>query len=319
MTIHDIRPWSEIRADDYNYLNVQYVGSGANCVTYQVVRAEKDEDYINTQDIFGAGNLFALKIFKRSEQERRTRFLDERDFLEETTHPSIMEYYDRGTWTEEHIEDYPFLVAEFLPNTLQDVIRADQASIPEKLSYAVQMVSGLVHLSEKNVVHRDIKPSNIFIKGSSCVLGDFGLMKRENDSGVEESDDDSDLLKESTEEGIPYLYPTPDLVRYERDGDAITPKSDIFQLGIVLTKLFSEKDQNPVTNVERRDKLDDVEIEYIEDFPGEKVSSGIKNIILSMLEVDPEERSSAEDLLGQWMKLYEIAASESLQLNGRVI
>lgn len=318
MTIYDIDPWSEIRADEYNYLSVQYVGSGSNCVTYQVVRAEKDGDYINTQDVFGAGNLFALKFFKRSSNdERRDRFLDERDFLEETSHPSIMEYYDGGRWTETHVEtDYPFLVTEYLPNTLEDVILADQTSITDKISYAVQLVSGLVYLNEQTIVHRDIKPSNIFIKGGSCVLGDFGLMKRIDDLDEE---DESDLLKESKEEGIPYLYPTPDLVSYERDGEAITPKSDVFQLGIVLTELFSTDNQNPIKNVRDRDKLDDVEIEYIEDFPGEKVSDAIKNIILSMLDDDPAERPLADDLLGQWMKIYEIAASQSLSLNGRVI
>lgn len=318
MTIYDIEPWSEIRADDYKYLNVQYVGSGANCVTYQVVRAEKEGDYINTQDVFGAGNLFALKFFKRSsKEERRSRFLEERDFLDNTSHPSIMEYYDRGTWTEKHLDnDYPFLVTEYLSNTLEDVILADETSITDKLSYAVQLTSGLVYLSNETIVHRDIKPSNIFIKGGSCVLGDFGLMKRGDDQTDE---DDTDLLKESAEEGIPYLYPTPDLVKYERDDKAITPKSDVFQLGIVLTELFSEDNQNPIKDVEERDKLGDVEVEFIDDFPGQKVSDGVKNNIISMLEVDPEERPSTEKLLGQWMKLYEIAASQSLFLNGRVI
>jgi hypothetical protein len=69
------------------------------------------------------------------------------------------------------------------------------------------------------------------------VLGDFGLMKLMDGQGEE----DRDVFKESVGLGMPFFYRTPDLISYAKNEADISPKSDVFQLGLVLTELFTSR------------------------------------------------------------------------------
>ncbi len=142
-----------------------------------------------------------------------------------------MQIYDRVIYY-----DDPFMIMEYLPKTLAKVMRSGP-SILEKVTYAFQLMSALdyLHAHKPSIIHRDIKPANIFIKGGSCVLGDFGLMKLVN----EDEEEDKEFLKESIGAGMPFYYRTPDLVDYLNNVASITTKSDIFQLGLVLAQLFT--------------------------------------------------------------------------------
>jgi membrane-associated tyrosine/threonine-specific cdc2-inhibitory kinase len=51
--------------------------------------------------------------------------------------------------------------------------------IPEKViwQFLVDLLQGVKHLHDRNLVHMDIKPDNIFISFDGvCKLGDFGLV-----------------------------------------------------------------------------------------------------------------------------------------------
>jgi serine/threonine protein kinase len=147
-----------------------------------------------------------------------------------------MRVYDTGVFRNGS-DEFPFIVAEYLPQRLFDVIRGNTASVTQKLSYAIQLLSAISHLSyiKPAVVHRDIKPQNILVKGGSCVLGDFGIMKL-LDGNIEE---DRETFKGSIGLGMPFFYRTPDLITYARNEGDITTKSDVFQLGLVLAELFT--------------------------------------------------------------------------------
>jgi serine/threonine protein kinase len=290
------------------YQIVQLLGAGGNAVTYLVV---------STSDSY-RGTLFALKIFRRlSKPERRDSFLREIKFLQEQNHPAIMRVFDEGIFkqygTDAIMHEHPFVVAEYLPQTLYQVMRAADTSVVEKISFSTQLLSSLIFLenAEHQVVHRDIKPQNVFVKGRSCVLGDFGLMKV-LDRGPE---DDRDIFKESIGPGMPFFYRTPDLVAYAKDGVPLTTKTDVFQLGLVLTELFTGR--NPISRPANDDILSPVVLERIGTCPG-ALGASTAALLNRMLIVEVDRRPKASELMDGWMGLFENACQQSRALEGRV-
>lgn len=220
-----------------------------------------------------------------------------------------MRVFDEGLYLDEH----PFVVVEYLPNTLGEALRRAPSMMP-KLAFAVQLLSALEYLAgpEIHVVHRDIKPANVFIKGGSCVLGDFGLMKRLGDDRPRAFDDE--LLKASVGPRMPRNYRTPDLVEYFQGGPAPTGKSDVYQLGLLFAEMFSGR--NPQKPMARGDFTEPIELQ---DFRiGGGLGESIKSLIDPMLAVDPASRPTAAELLIPWRDLFLEAANRSLALEGRV-
>ncbi len=288
-----------VRSQNADYSCLQRLGSGGTAEAYLMMATK------------GAlrGQLFALKMFRRlSKPEWRENFVEEVKFLSVSNHPAIMRVYDEGIFREK----YPFVVAEYLPDTLRRLLQTTPI-IMAKLTYAVQLISALEYLSkaEIRVVHRDIKPANIFIKGSSCVLGDFGLIKRVGS----ESGEDREMLKSSFGPRMPRNYRTPDLIEYFRGGAPPTPKSDIYQLGLVFAEMFSGK--NPQRMMETGDFCEPIRIGDF--FIAGGLWKELKNLILPMLEPEPANRPSAEELATPWLGLLLEVAKVLYGLDGRVI
>lgn len=280
------------------YRTLQKLGEGGTAETYLMLASSGEL----------RGQLFAVKLFRRlSRPEWQANFLQEVAFLKTCSHPSVMRVFDDGVFLGKH----PFVVAEYLPSTLANVLRTNPGMMA-KMAYAVQLLSALEYLAQPKiaVIHRDIKPANVFIKGGSCVLGDFGLMKRlkSQDTG------DLERLKASFGPRMPRRYRTPDLVEYFKGGPVPTEKSDIFQLGIVLVEMFTGRNpQRPM----KRDFTDPIETD------GYKIEGGlgplIVDLIAPMLHSDPASRPTASDALNRWQDLFFEAAKRSHALEGRVV
>jgi serine/threonine protein kinase len=257
-----------------------------------------------------SGLLFAIKVFRRlSKPEWRRGFLKEVEFLRTCDHPAIMRVFDEGIFETEH----PFVVAEYLPQSFVNVRRL-RPTMVKKLVFARQLLSALNYLSqpERSVVHRDIKPQNIFIKGGSCVLGDFGLMKRH----VQDPSTDRPMLKESLGWGMPRSYRTPDLVAYLNGGPPPTPKSDVFQLGLVLAELFTGKNpQRPVRGNQFTSPVKLMPLAPISAHLGARVMDYLQQ----MLHPEPDQRPDASAVLREWTDLFMEAAASEYALNGQVL
>ena len=288
--------WQGFQADSgVWYRAIELLGFGGNAATFL--------SYCTTPP--RKGTLYAAKVFRRrSKPERRESFLQEGEFLKGCAHDSIMRVADSGTYKEN-----PFLLCEYLPLTLADIMRRNPTLV-QKVSFSIQLLCGLTYLSDlvPPAVHRDIKPDNIFVKGGSCVLGDFGLLKR-LDGHYEE---DREILKESLGPGMPKYYRTPDLVDYYNNVSIITAKSDVFQLGLVLAKLFTG--WNPC--IEAKDFAEPVKLFPLKSIEGE-FGASIAALLNRMLEFDVEKRPTATQIIDGWEGLFREVVNRTVQLEGK--
>src|SRR4051794_34493267 len=93
-----------------DYSCLQRLGSGGSAETYLVLAIAGPLQ----------GQLFAAKIFRRlSKPDWRAKFLEEVRFLRGCAHPAVMRVFDEGV----HLDQHPYVVVEYLPGTLRDVLR----------------------------------------------------------------------------------------------------------------------------------------------------------------------------------------------------
>lgn len=166
--------------------------------------------------------------------------------------------------------------------------------IPERTvwDYLVDLLQGLKHLQDHNLIHLDIKPDNIFISNEGlCKLGDFGLVVRQ---------DMIEKGKEPTEGDARYV--APELM----DGN-FTKAADVFSLGITILELATDLDlpgQGQHWHSLRSGTLPrDI---------SKAMSADLRNIVERMMHPDPRQRITVNQLLAHprirkvlwWRRLY---------------
>ena len=157
---------------------------------------------------------------------QKERFIQEAKTLSQLNHPSVVTLYD-------YIADNNgfHLIMEFVEGfPLDDLIKKVSGPIQElrAIEIIIQVLEGIKHIHNKNIIHRDIKPSNIVIdKNDDVKLLDFGIAK----------DNDGDSLRTVVGEGVggTPMYMSPEHV----NGTQITLKSDIYSLGVTLWQMLT--------------------------------------------------------------------------------
>jgi serine/threonine protein kinase len=294
-----------VSGSDMKYRIIQPIGSGGNCDVYLVVSLSAKH----------RAALFALKLFMRTQNsERLQQFRAEVEFLNSVEHPALMRVYDKGDTsipTKAGKSSHPFVVTDYYPETLDRAL-ARGLRIPDRVLYMIQLLAALQYLAtlKPPVVHRDIKPGNIFLRGHTCALGDFGLMRRLD--GRTEEDVAGVLEKLSAGPGMPRSYRTPDLVRYANGDGPLTVASDVFQLGLVAAEIFCGR--NPLKAAAR--KTDPIELEDLRSVPG-RHGDTIKSLIQRMLVDDAAARESVEELLDPWEGVLNDVSRDYQHLEGR--
>ncbi|KAL0387709.1 UNVERIFIED_CONTAM: Calcium and calcium/calmodulin-dependent serine/threonine-protein kinase [Sesamum radiatum] len=163
-----------------------------------------------------------------------------------------------------------------------------------------QIAGGLAALHRAGVIHRDLKPENcLFLskdEDSPLKIMDFGL------SSVEDFTDP-----------VVGLFGSIDYVAPEAlSRDKISPKSDIWSLGVILYILLSG--YPPFIAQSNRQKQQIIlngQFSFYEK-TWKNISSSVKQLITSLLKVDPDLRPSAEEILRHPWVTGELAKQEQM-------
>lgn len=140
-------------------------------------------------------------------------------------HPNIVTLYEAG-YQDERVS---FLAMELVDGeTLFDLVkrhRPGTVPVGTVLLIARDVLRGLAHAHANGIVHRDIKPANILLAGDgSAKIADFGIARPAQSS----------VTVAGSLVGTPN-YMSPEQVT----GAAVSPRSDLFSLGIVLYEMLA--------------------------------------------------------------------------------
>ncbi|ERL85804.1 serine/threonine-protein kinase GD17699 [Dendroctonus ponderosae] len=234
---------------------------------------------------------YALKIIDKAKCKGKEDMIEnEVKILRMISHSNII------SLVEDHdTKPMLYLVCEYVAGgDLFDVITVAQKFSEEQAALMIKhLTSGLAYLHNLNIVHRDIKPENLLVEMDNgkvkCLkLGDFGLACEVTGPLY-------------TVCGTP-TYVAPEILAESGYG----LKIDVWAAGVILYILlcgyppFASQDND-------QEKLFDCILSGQYDFPDEfwqDVSMQAKELIYNMLQLLPELRFSAEDVLDHpWLKL----------------
>lgn len=160
-------------------------------------------------------------------EELRARFDREARSLAALSHPNVIPVVDCGV-----DDDTPYLVMELMEGqSLEDAL-TQGIDLERALHIAIEVASALAYTHERGIIHRDLKPGNIFLQetpdGRETVrVLDFGLAKFLVPGTA-------DLTRAGMIMGTPGYIPPE-----QASGDRITPRTDIYSLGIVLFEMVT--------------------------------------------------------------------------------
>jgi Protein kinase domain len=148
---------------------------------------------------------------------RLTQLHTEVRMARQVSHPNVCRVYDI-----DEIDGHTFLSMEYVDGEDLASLLRRVGRFPEDraLEIARQICAGLAAAHERDVVHRDLKPANVMLDGTGKVrLTDFGL---------------AGAAGEAIRAGTP-AYMAPEQLA----GHEVTPRSDIYSLGLVLYEIFT--------------------------------------------------------------------------------
>ncbi|QIP15299.1 protein kinase [Spirosoma aureum] len=153
------------------------------------------------------------------------RFRNEALILARLNHPNIAVVYNflqDGT-------DY-FMAMEFVEGDSLEMLIRKTGALPAAVAAEItrQGLEGLAHAHRKGVLHRDIKPANLMITPEGAIkLMDFGIARVVGEQRMTQANRVVGTLE----------YMAPELIQ----GEAPSPASDLYAMGILLYELLSGK------------------------------------------------------------------------------
>lgn len=246
----------------------------------------------------------AIKSMKSNKQGVREATLREIACVLRLDHPNIINFTDVFATL-----DKTYVVMPLATSDLRNIQDSDKID-PKRLAY--QVISGVGYCLSRGVLNRDIKPENILVFGVApdvtLKIADFGLarsLRCSTDTGI-------------TNEVYSLWYRPPEVILGGRYDDS----ADIWAVGCILYYIYARralfqgdnandmihrmaKEYGPL-EVQWKDIVDmpnwsDTynlkKTTYYLDPPYTVIPDDVRGIILSLLKIDPNQRSSLADTI----------------------
>ena len=238
----------------------------------------------------------AVKILHeqfRSDREFIDKFHREAQAAARLSHANIVNIYDVGIEGNEH-----YIVMEYVPgSTLKDLIR-QQGHLPadQALHIAGDIARALSHAHANNLVHCDIKPHNILMMpDGSAKVADFGIARAVTESTM--------TYTGNIVGSVHYFSPE------QAKGTMITPKSDVYALGVVLYEMLTGvlpfTGETPVS----------IAVQHLQDMPRSvreidpSLPPIVEAIVGRTMNKDPEDRPTSAELVEELRKAEQMLSS----------
>lgn len=235
----------------------------------------------------------AIKIIKpsfASQPDFVRRFEKEAQLIARLEHPFIVPLYD--FWRD---HDGAYLVMRYLRGgNLRHALREGAYELDATVRMIEQIASALATAHRNNIIHRDLKPENILLdEDGNHYLADFGIAK-------------DNTIKQGNHTSLDQIRGTPDYLSPEQGrNEPITPRTDVYSLGVVLYEILTGEHPFPnLSGVERLFKHLNDPLPLIENRQFSNLD-GINEVIQQATAKNPADRY--EDVLALVVALRHIA------------
>ncbi|MFC8040990.1 serine/threonine-protein kinase [Paenarthrobacter sp. NPDC057355] len=230
------------------------------------------------------GREVAVKIFLpgSGDESFRARQETEMRLLASFDHPGLVAAFDAGV-DMRNDEERAYLVMELAEGrNLRAVLADGPLTVPETARIGIRIAGALCQVHERGVIHRDIKPANILVSdgdglAQSVKLADFGVALVMNDNRL--------TATGFTVGTAQYLSPE------QAQGLHLSPRSDIYSLGLVLLECLTGHAEYPGTPVETAS----ARLHRAPQIPLE-LPAPLRTLLEAMTDMDPEKRPTAQEV-----------------------
>jgi serine/threonine-protein kinase len=234
-----------------------------------------------------------------SDESSVQRFMHEARTTSLVHHPGLVKVHDFGQLP----DGAAYMMMEYLEGESLRSRLAKRGKLDSKdaLRIVRQLAAALAVAHEKGVIHRDLKPDNVFLvpdsetqAGERTKILDFGIAKVVDPEAGE-------VMKTTTGAivGTP-IYMSPEQCR---GGIAVTDRTDVYSLGIILYQMLAGSPPFSGTGA------GDLIAQHIVDPPkplhevAPQVATEVETLVHKMLAKKPEDRPSMKQILGELEQL----------------
>lgn len=177
----------------------------------------------------------AIKMLKETDIDNERRFLNEAKTMKMMDHPNVVKFYGVTK-----LSNKTCIVSEFMDmGSLESMIQRNNGTLTvvDLTTIAEQIVLGMCHISELNIVHRDLRTANVLVNSRSQIkVADFGLAKRGvSCPQVTGTGMYTKVIGYVTYSPFPYFWTAPEA----RDYKMFTSLSDVYSFGCLMFEMIT--------------------------------------------------------------------------------